>query len=60
MKWFVHETTASEDVKIVRLELEHGISGYAVFFKLLELVGREGDDSESLWQRNSEYLKTVF
>ena len=42
MKWFQHKTDASEDVKIKRLEAEYNNDGYAVFFKLLEKIGKEG------------------
>lgn len=42
MKWFKHSTDASEDVRIQRLEERYGNIGYAVFFKCLEMVGKEG------------------
>lgn len=42
MRWIKHQTDASDDVKIKRLEEEFGLNGYAVFFKLLEKVGKEG------------------
>ena len=43
IKWFKHDTDASSDIRIVRLERQFGAEGYAIFFKLLEIVGREGD-----------------
>lgn len=43
MKWFKHDTDASEDIKIRRLEEEFGNDGYATFFKTLEILGREGE-----------------
>ena len=45
MKWFKHDTDASDDIKIRRLEEEYGNDGYAVFFKTLEIVGKEGAKS---------------
>jgi Domain of unknown function (DUF4373) len=42
MKWFQHQTDASDDIKIKRLEDKLGISGYAVYFKVLEKVAKEG------------------
>ena len=43
MKWFKHDTNASDDVRIVRLEEKYGNDGYSAYFKLLEIVGREGE-----------------
>lgn len=42
MKWFKHDTDASDDIKIKRLEEEFKNDGYAVFFKTLEVIGKEG------------------
>jgi hypothetical protein len=42
MKWFKHDTTASDDIKIKRLEEEYGNDGYATYFKTLEILGLEG------------------
>lgn len=44
MKWFQHQTYASDDIKLQRLELEFGLKGYAIYFKLLEKVGSEGSN----------------
>ena len=42
MKWFRHRVDAHTDVKIQKLVNEfHGL-GYAVFFLLLEVIGKEG------------------
>jgi hypothetical protein len=43
VKWIKHLTNASEDIKIKLLEEQFGNDGYAVFFKLLEKVGKEGE-----------------
>lgn len=43
MKWFKHDTDASDDIKVRRLEEEYGNDGYAVFFKILEIIGKEGE-----------------
>lgn len=42
MKWFKHQTDASDDIKIKRLEDKFGVSGYAAFFKIIEKIGKEG------------------
>lgn len=42
MKWFQHQTDASDDIKIKRLEDRFGLQGYAVFFKILEKIAKEG------------------
>lgn len=42
MKWFQHQTDASDDIKIKRLEDKFGLMGYSVFFKIVEKVGKEG------------------
>lgn len=41
MKWFTHDCGAMDDIKIVELRVKFGNDGYAVFFQLLELQGRE-------------------
>ena len=43
MKWYKHDTDAKEDVKIKLLEKEHGLIGYAVYFKTLEIIGKSID-----------------
>lgn len=42
MKWFQHQSDASDDIKIKRLEYKLGITAYAVYFKTLEKVAKEG------------------
>ncbi len=43
MKWFQHQSDASDDIKIKRLERKFGLQGYAIFFKILEKVAKEGE-----------------
>lgn len=38
MKWFKHDTDASNDAKIKKLIIKHGAEGYAVYFHCLELI----------------------
>ena len=38
MKWFQHDSDASNDAKIKRLIIRHGAEGYAVYFHCLELI----------------------
>ena len=45
MKWFKHDTDASNDAKIKRLLLRHGAEGYAIYFHCIELIA--GDVSEN-------------
>lgn len=43
MKWFQHQSNASDDIKIKRIEKEFGVQGYAFYFKLLEIIAKEGE-----------------
>jgi hypothetical protein len=36
--WFKHDMNASNDNKIRKLEFEHKLEGYAIFFKIVELL----------------------
>lgn len=38
MKWFKHDSDASNDAKIKKLLIRHGAVGYAVYFHCLELI----------------------
>lgn len=40
MKWFKHDSNASEDIKIQKLMEKYGIAGYAYYFTLIELCAR--------------------
>lgn len=41
MKWFKHDTDASNDPKIKKLKKKFGMVGYGVYFNLLELIARK-------------------
>lgn len=41
MKWFKHDTDASNDPKIRKLKKKFGMVGYGVYFNLLELIARK-------------------
>lgn len=36
--WFPHDINASSDTKIQKLEYKLGLTGYAIFFKLVEVL----------------------
>lgn len=44
MKWFKHDTDASNDPKIRKLKKRFGMAGYGVYFNLLELIARKMED----------------
>lgn len=39
MKWFEHDTSARNDVKLKILKKKFGAEGYGVYFQLLEIIG---------------------
>lgn len=43
MKWFKHYTDASFDSKIAEVEQEYGLTGYAVYFKIIEICALQWD-----------------
>lgn len=43
MKWFKHDSDASNDAKLRKLRLKFGAEGYAVYWYCLELVARNVD-----------------
>lgn len=43
MKWFKHDSDASNDAKLRKLRLRHGAEGYAVYWYCLEQVARNVD-----------------
>ena len=47
MKWFKHSARASNDSKIAELEDNFGLEGYAVYFKILEIVCQEMEDTDN-------------
>ncbi|MBD3224850.1 MAG: DUF4373 domain-containing protein, partial [Caldithrix sp.] len=42
LDYFPHDTDLSSDDKLLLLEADHGMTGYAVYVKLLEKIYREG------------------
>lgn len=58
MKWYKHMTTASDDLFVKDLERKFGDSGYAFWFKTLELIGAHGDAGKLTisWDNYSERL----
>jgi len=45
MKWFKHDSDATQDAKVKKLIIRYGAIGYAIYFHCLELIA--GDVSES-------------
>ena len=58
MKWFKHLTTAMDDLFVKDIERKFGDTGYAFWFKTLELIGNHGDAGklEISW---SNYLEKL-
>lgn len=46
MKWFKHDTDATQDAKIRRLLIRYGPTGYAVYFHSLELISAEFSEAD--------------
>jgi len=46
MKWFKHDTDATQDAKIRRLLIRYGPTGYAVYFHSLELIAAEFSEAD--------------
>lgn len=44
MKWFKHDSDASNDPKIKKLKKRFGMVGYGVYFNLLEIIARKMED----------------
>lgn len=50
MKWFEHNTSARNDVKLKILKKKFGAEGYGVYFQLLEIIGESIDvDNPDDW-----------
>jgi hypothetical protein len=76
MKWFKHDTDASNDPKIKKLKKKFGMFGYGVYFNLLEIIARKMEnnisefgylpndwDNESLeleFEQDANTVQTVF
>ena len=41
MDWFKHDTSSIDDPDMMEAELLFGDAGYSVFFKILEIYGKE-------------------
>lgn len=55
-KWFRHEANESEDPKIYILEATFGMTGYAFYFKLLEMLCKTDGFKIELNKANKSYL----
>lgn len=44
MRWFKHDTDASNDSRLKKLIKKHGLQGYGLFFLILELMTRKIDN----------------
>lgn len=44
MKWFKHDSDASNDPKIKKLRKKFGMAGYGVYFNILEIIARKMED----------------
>ena len=44
MKYFRHKVDAHADIRIQQLSREFPYVGYAIFFYMLEMIGREGKE----------------
>ena len=45
MKWFKHDTDASNDTRLRKLKQKFGMEGYGVYFNLLEIIARKMEDN---------------
>jgi hypothetical protein len=57
--WFKHDMNASNDNKIRKLEFEHKLEGYAVFFKIVELLMINNGEIEYNIKLISHFLGTT-
>jgi hypothetical protein len=53
MKWFKHMTDASEDAFLEELEELFGWEGYGRWWKLLEKIGKEMDETDNCYAQHS-------
>ncbi len=47
MKWFKHMTLSSQDEKLAQVINKFGMEGYGVYWRLLELIAQQLDDTSS-------------
>ena len=57
--WFKHDMNASTDNKIRKLEFRNGLEGYAVFFKIVELLMINNGEIEYNIKLISHFLGTT-
>ncbi len=60
MKYFRHKVDAHADIKIQQLSREFPYVGYAIFFYLLEMIGREGKEGKLSYVKALEYVTFYF
>jgi len=60
MKYFRHRVDAHADIKIQQLSREFPYVGYAIFFYLLEMIGREGKEGRLSYAKALEYATFYF
>ena len=41
MKWFKHDTDASNDAKVKKLLIKYGVTGYGIYFHCIELIAND-------------------
>ena len=57
--WFKHDMNASTDNKIIKLEFKNGLEGYAVFFKVIELLMSNDGKIENNIELICNFLRTT-
>ncbi len=60
MRYFRHRVDAHADIKIQQLSREFPYIGYAIFFYLLEMIGREGKEGKLSYVKALEYVTFYF
>ncbi len=60
MRYFKHKVDAHTDIKIQQLSREFPYVGYAIFFYLLEMIGREGKDGRLSYVKCVQYVTFYF
>ena len=38
MKWFKHDSNASSDAKLKKVQMKYGLQGYGLYWKCLEMI----------------------
>ena len=60
MKYFRHKVDAHADIRIQQLSREFPYVGYAIFFYMLEMIGREGKEGRLSYAKALEYVTFYF